>query len=135
MRICRGNSEGICITIDTKLGFGSFACRLLIGCGNNKVPHSSQSRFFDPTKFLANAGIGRTIQQYAQNQTIFSQGKLADAVYYIQEGRVRLSVVSRQGKEATIALLGPGDFLGEGCIASDQPVRMATATALHCVRS
>jgi len=86
-------------------------------------------KVFDPTKFLANAGIGRTIKRYAQNQTIFSQGKPADAVYYIQEGRVRLSVVSRQGKEATIALLGPGDFLGEGCIASDQPVRMASATA------
>ena len=51
-------------------------------------------------------------------------------MFYIQEGRVRLSVLSKQGKEATIALLGPGDFLGEGCIASDQPVRMATATAI-----
>jgi len=51
-------------------------------------------------------------------------------VFYIQKGRVRLSVVSKQGKEATISLLGPGDFLGEGCIAADQPVRMATATAI-----
>lgn len=84
---------------------------------------------FDPKKFLANAGIGRTIQKYGPNQVIFSQGKPADAVYYIQEGRVRLSVVSKQGKEATIALLGPGDFFGEGCIASDQPVHMATSTA------
>jgi CRP/FNR family transcriptional regulator, cyclic AMP receptor protein len=87
-------------------------------------------KFFDPKEFLANAGIGRTIHQYARKQAIFSQGKPADAVYYIQEGRVRLSVVSTQGKEATIALLGPGDFLGEGCIASDQSVRMATATAI-----
>lgn len=84
---------------------------------------------FDPKEFLANAGIGRTIHRYVQKQAIFSQGKPADAVYYIQEGRVRLSVVSKQGKEATIALLGPGDFLGEGCIASDQPFHMATATA------
>ena len=87
-------------------------------------------KFFDPTEFLANAGIGRTIHQYGRKQAIFSQGKPADAVYYIQEGRVRLSVVSKQGKEATIALLGPGDFLGEGCIASDQSVHMATATAI-----
>jgi CRP-like cAMP-binding protein len=84
---------------------------------------------FDPKEFLANAGVGRTVQQYRGKQAIFSQGEPADAVYYIQEGRVRLSVVSKQGEEATIALLGPGDFLGEGCIASDQPVRMATATA------
>jgi CRP/FNR family cyclic AMP-dependent transcriptional regulator len=87
-------------------------------------------KLFDPRKFLTNAGIGRTIQNYRSKQNIFSQGKRADAVYYIQEGRVRLSVVSKQGKEATIALLGPGDFLGEGCIASDQSVRMATATAI-----
>jgi len=90
----------------------------------------SQIKLFHPREFLANAGIGRTIQHYARKQAIFSQGKPADSVYYIQEGRVRLSVVSKQGKEATIALLGPGDFLGEGCIASDQSVRMATATAI-----
>ena len=87
------------------------------------------SKLFDPKEFLASAGIGRAIHEYGPKQIIFSQGKLADAVYYIQEGRVRLSVVSKQGKEATIALLGAGDFLGEGCIASDQPVRMSTATA------
>ncbi|MGC1902377.1 MAG: Crp/Fnr family transcriptional regulator [Candidatus Acidiferrum sp.] len=87
-------------------------------------------RLFDPREFLANAGVGRVIQNYRSKQGIFSQGKRADAVYYIQEGRVRVSVVSKQGKEATIALLGPGDFLGEGCIASDQSVRMATATAI-----
>jgi CRP/FNR family cyclic AMP-dependent transcriptional regulator len=62
-------------------------------------------------------------------QIIFSQGDAADAVYYMQEGKVRLTVLSKQGKEATIAILGPGDFLGEGCIASDQPMYMGTATA------
>ncbi len=82
------------------------------------------------TEFLAKAGIGRTVCQYGLKQAIFSQGEPADAVYYIQDGRVRLSVVSKQGKEATIALLGPGDFVGEGCIASDQPVRMTTVTAV-----
>lgn len=90
----------------------------------------SPIKLFHPREFLANAGIGRTIQRYSRKQAIFSQGKPADAVYYLQEGRVRLSVVSKQGKEATIALLGPGDFLGEGCIASDQSVRMSTATAI-----
>ena len=89
---------------------------------------SRSSKIFNPQEFLANTGIGRTIRRYGPKQTIFSQGKPGDAVYYIQEGRVQLSVVSRQGKEATIAMLGPSDFLGEGCIASSQPVRMATAT-------
>jgi CRP-like cAMP-binding protein len=87
-------------------------------------------KVFDPRTFLANAGIGRTIHQYRPKQDIFSQGERADTVFYVQEGRVKLSVLSKHGKEATIALLGPGDFLGEGCLTSDQPVRLATATAL-----
>ena len=87
-------------------------------------------RPFDPQAFLANAGMGRTVHRYCPKQAVFSQGERADAVFYIQEGRVRLSVLSKQGKEATIALLGPGEFVGEGCIASDQPIRMATATAI-----
>lgn len=86
-------------------------------------------RKFDPTEFLANAGLGRSVHHFKPKHIIFSQGDPSDAIFYIQQGRVRLSVLSEQGKEATIALLGPGDFLGEGCIASDQPVRMATATA------
>ncbi|MGA6988169.1 MAG: Crp/Fnr family transcriptional regulator [Terriglobales bacterium] len=88
------------------------------------------ARPFDPKAFLADAGIGRTLHHYSPKQAIFSQGEPADAVFYIQEGRARLSVVSKQGKEATIALLGRGDFLGEGCIASDQPLRLTTATAI-----
>jgi CRP/FNR family cyclic AMP-dependent transcriptional regulator len=89
-----------------------------------------QSQLFDPQAFLAKAGVGRTVLHYSPKKVVFSQGERADAVFYIQEGRVRLSVLSKQGKEATIALLGPGDFLGEGCLASDQPLRMATATAI-----
>jgi CRP/FNR family transcriptional regulator, cyclic AMP receptor protein len=85
---------------------------------------------FDPKAFLAQAGVGRTVHPYSPKQAIFSQGDPADAVFYIQDGRVRLSVVSKQGKVATIALLGSGDFLGEGCIASDHAVRLATATAI-----
>jgi CRP/FNR family cyclic AMP-dependent transcriptional regulator len=87
------------------------------------------SKSFDPNEFLTSAGLGRTVRRYKPRELIFSQGENADAVYYIQEGRVRLSVLSKQGKEATIALLGPGDFLGEACIAADQPVCMASATA------
>ena len=86
-------------------------------------------RRFDPREFLANAGLGRSVHHYKPKHIIFSQGDPSDSIFYIQQGRVRLSVLSEQGKEATIALLGPGDFLGEGCIASDQPVRMATAIA------
>jgi len=89
-----------------------------------------QAKLFDSKVFLANVGAGRTVQQHRPKQAIFSQGDRADAVFYIQEGKVRLSVLSKQGKEATIALLGTGDFLGEGCIASDQPLRLATATAI-----
>jgi len=84
---------------------------------------------FDPAAFLSNAGIGKTIHEYRPKAAIFSQGETADSVFYIQKGRVRLTVVSKQGKEATLGLFGPGDFVGEGCIASDQPIRMATAIA------
>jgi len=93
-----------------------------------------QKILFDPKSFLAKAGIGRTVLRYRPKQAVFSQGEGADALFYIQEGRVRLSVLSKQGKEATIALLSPGDFVGEGCIASDQPAHLATATAItDCV--
>jgi CRP/FNR family cyclic AMP-dependent transcriptional regulator len=86
-------------------------------------------RQFDPKEFLTSSGMGRVVHRYKPRQVIFTQGENADAVFYIQSGRVRLSVLSKQGKEATITLLGPGDFLGEGSIASDLPVYMATATA------
>jgi CRP/FNR family transcriptional regulator, cyclic AMP receptor protein len=89
-----------------------------------------QAGLFDSKIFLANVGAGRTVQHYRPKQAIFSQGDRADAVLYIQEGKVKLSVLSKQGKEATIALLSTGDFLGEGCIASDQPLRLATATTI-----
>jgi CRP/FNR family cyclic AMP-dependent transcriptional regulator len=88
------------------------------------------TRRFDPQAFLTSAGIGRTVQHYKPKQTVFSQGERADTVFYIQDGAVQLSVLSQHGKEATLSLLGPGDFLGEGCLASDQPIRLATATAI-----
>src|SRR5713101_10184084 len=93
----------------------------------------SKTRVFDPKAFLAQAGLGRTMLQFPKNKGIFAQGEPSDAVFYIQEGRAKLTVLSTQGKEATIALLGEGDFMGEGCIASDQPLRVASATAItHC---
>ena len=85
---------------------------------------------FNPQTFLAKVGQGKTLLQIRKRQLIFSQGDAADAVFYIQEGRVKLSVVSQQGKEAVIAMLEPGGFLGEGCLAG-QLVCMATATAVE----
>jgi CRP/FNR family transcriptional regulator, cyclic AMP receptor protein len=85
---------------------------------------------FQPEVFLAHTGLGRTIVDLKKRQTIFSQGDAADAVFYIQKGRVKLTVFSKRGKEATIALLGAGNFLGEECIAAIQPRRMATATTM-----
>jgi len=70
---------------------------------------------FDPKEFLAKAGEGKTISKYRKEQIVFSQGQVADAVFYIQEGKVKLTVVSEQGKEAVIAILGPSHFFGEGC--------------------
>jgi CRP-like cAMP-binding protein len=81
-----------------------------------------ETKLFDPKVFFENVCIGTTVRRYRPKQAIFSQGDLADAVFYIREGKVKFAVVSKQGKEATIALLGPGDFL-----ASDQPLRLATA--------
>jgi CRP/FNR family transcriptional regulator, cyclic AMP receptor protein len=89
-----------------------------------------QTEAFDPKVYLTMAGLGRDECRYRLKQVIFSQGERANDVFYLQEGRVRLSVLSKQGKEATIALLSEGDFLGEGCLAADQPIRLATATAM-----
>ena len=84
---------------------------------------------FDPNVFLAKAGKGRALTDYRKNQVVFSQGDPADAIFYVQKGKVKLTVVSKQGKEAVVAILGVGDFFGEGCLAG-QPLRMATATVM-----
>ncbi len=83
---------------------------------------------FSPQSFLARAGDGRITLTCTKKQILFSQGDAADAVFYIQAGTVKLAVVSPQGKEAVIAMLEQGSFLGEGCLAG-QPVHLATATA------
>ena len=78
----------------------------------------------------ATAGLGRTPVSLRSKEVLFSQGEAADAIFYIQKGRLKLTVVSQRGKEATIALLGAGEFVGESCVAAVQPLRQATATAM-----
>jgi CRP/FNR family cyclic AMP-dependent transcriptional regulator len=90
----------------------------------SKAPH------FDPEDFLAKAGLGRTIVDLKKKRTVFSQGDREDAVFYIQSGSVKLIVNSPGGKEAVIAILSAGSFLGEESIATTQPLRMATAVAI-----
>jgi len=84
---------------------------------------------FDPNLFLSMPGPGRAISTYRKDDVVYSQGAAADAVFYIQKGKVKLTVVSEQGKGAVIAVLSPDEFCGEGCVAA-QPRRMATATAM-----
>ena len=84
---------------------------------------------FDPKAFLATVNGGRSISKYRKNETVFSQSRPADAVFYIQKGKVKITVVSEQGKEAVVAILGPDEFCGEGCLTG-QPLRLATATAM-----
>jgi CRP-like cAMP-binding protein len=83
---------------------------------------------FDAKKFLASVGAGRSTTKYPANKTVFRQGDPANAVFYIQEGKIKLTVVSEQGKEGVIAMLGAGDFFGEGCLAG-QRSHMASAVA------
>ena len=84
---------------------------------------------FDVQAFLDSAGLARTITEFQAKDTIFTQGDLGKDVMYIQKGSVKLSVVSKTGKEAVVAMLKPGDFVGESALAG-QPMRMATATAI-----
>ncbi len=88
-----------------------------------------RSTLFNPTIFLTKVGSGKTILKSRKKDVLFSQGDTADAVFYIQEGKVKLTVVSTKGKEAVVAILERTDFFGEGCLAG-QPLRMGSATAL-----
>ena len=88
---------------------------------------------FNVKAFLSTVDGGRTIASYRKNKKIFSQGDKADSVFYIQEGKVKVSVISERGKEAVVALHGEGDFFGEGCLTG-QPLRLATVAAMtDCV--
>jgi CRP-like cAMP-binding protein len=91
----------------------------------------NQQPAFDPKVFLGltKVGEGRTTGSYERNETVFAQGDPANAIFYLQKGRVKLTVVSHQGREAVVAILGAGDFFGEGCLAR-QALRVATATTM-----
>ncbi len=94
-----------------------------------KIQIPSLEKKFDAKTFLANIGQGRRLLEFSKKKSIFTQGEHADAIFYLQQGKVKLSVVSQQGKEAVIGLLTAGDFFGEGSIAG-QPLRMSTALAM-----
>src|SRR6202453_2816733 len=88
---------------------------------------------FDPKAFLSKVGVGKKILRFEKNQRVFEQGDVADAVFYIQDGSVKLTVLSEQGKEAVVGILEPGQFFGEGCL-NGHKLRISTTTAMEsCV--
>ena len=104
-----------------------------IGVGATATKNASRgpgAAQFDPEAFLDKAGVGRSLIELKKNQVLFSQGDPADAVFYIKKGSVKLTVVSQRGKEATVALLESGNFVGESCIAAAENIRLVTSTAL-----
>jgi CRP/FNR family cyclic AMP-dependent transcriptional regulator len=84
---------------------------------------------FNAQAFLDSTGVPKTVTEYGRGETVFTQGDACEHVFYIQDGGIKLSVLSKNGREAVVAMLGPGDFFGEGCLAG-QPVRMGSATAI-----
>jgi CRP-like cAMP-binding protein len=94
------------------------------------IGNKNSSKGFDAKTFLANSGVGKRILSLHQNETVFVQGDPADAIFYVQKGQLRVTVTSSSGKEATITLVGPGEFMGENCMVSAHPLRLATATAM-----
>lgn len=93
------------------------------------VARKTKKARFDPKVFLTTVDGGRTAADYRRNDVIFSQGDPADAVFYVQTGKVKILVTSEQGREAVVAVLGAGEFFGEGCLVA-QPLRLATASAM-----
>jgi CRP-like cAMP-binding protein len=94
------------------------------------MANKSNQAAFDPKAFLAIVGDGKTILEFGKDQVVFAQGDAADAVFYIQKGRVKVVVISEQGKEAVVGIFGPGQFFGEGCM-NGHSLRIATTTALE----
>jgi len=90
----------------------------------------TNQRAFDPKAFLAKVGEGKTIVEYRKDQVVFAQGDVADTIYYIQKGRLKVVVISEQGKEAVVGILEPGQFFGEGCM-NGHALRIATTTAME----
>jgi CRP/FNR family cyclic AMP-dependent transcriptional regulator len=95
-----------------------------------KLQPTNGDGVFNAKTFLARAGLGKKIVNLKKSETAFAQGDPADAIFYVQKGRLRMTVTSANGKEATITLVGPGEFLGENCMVSAHPIRLATATAM-----
>ena len=94
------------------------------------MANKTKQAAFDPKAFLAIVGDGKTILEFGKDQVVFAQGDAADAVFYIQKGRVKVVVISEQGKEAVVGIFGPGQFFGEGCM-NGHSLRIATATAME----
>jgi CRP/FNR family transcriptional regulator, cyclic AMP receptor protein len=90
----------------------------------------SNQNAFDPREFLAKVGEGKTIVEYRKDEVVFAQGDAADAIYYVQKGRLKVVVISEQGKEAVVGMLEPGQFFGEGCM-NGHSLRIATTTAME----
>src|SRR5438874_13312478 len=95
----------------------------------NKQKKNGKVDSFDPQVFLDTAGVARKVVEFRRGESIYSQGEAAESVMYVQKGGVKFSVVNGSGREAVVAMFGPSDFFGEGCMAG-QPVRMGTATAI-----
>jgi len=94
-----------------------------------KISESKQKSSFDPKSFFDTAGVARKVAEFRRSEAIFSQGDAANSVMYVQQGGVKFSVVNESGREVVVAMFGPTDFFGEGCMAG-QSVRMGTATAI-----
>ena len=101
----------------------------MLNMKSKKHAKNGKAGSFDPQVFLDTSGVARKIAEFRRNESIYTQGATADSVMYVQKGGVKLSVVNGSGKEAVVAMFGPGDFLGEGCMAG-QSIRMGTATAI-----
>ena len=94
------------------------------------MPNQTNQAIFDPKEFLAKVGEGKAILEFRKDEIVFSQGDVANTVFYIQKGRVKVIVISEQGKEAVVGILEPGQFFGEGCM-NGHSLRIATATAME----
>jgi CRP-like cAMP-binding protein len=94
------------------------------------MPNDTDQAIFDPKEFLAKVGEGKTILEFRKDDVVFAQGEAANTVFYIQKGRVKVVVISEQGKEAVVGILEPGQFFGEGCM-NGHSLRIATTTAIE----
>ena len=130
-RIARGLLECSCsINGAIKRIFSGGGTVAIVNPSDKKAKGTTtKEQTFDVQAFLDSAGLSRKVAEFRKRETIFSQGDPANNVLYIQNGGVRLSVVNEAGKEAVVAVLGPGDFFGEGCLAA-QPIRIGSATAI-----